>query len=101
MKAKRIQFALSSPVKVQHEMSLLIGNPLCMCVCVCVGGHFKVHCTVNEYVRLATQASAASVYVCVCACVLYFNLVLHKTRRALKCLEIYVSYLSACVSECA
>lgn len=70
MKAKRIQFALSSPVKVQHEMSLLIGNPLCMCVCVCVwrGGHFKVHCTVNEYVRLATQASAASVYVCVCVC---------------------------------
>lgn len=30
MEAKRIQFALSSPVKVQREMSLLIGNPLCM-----------------------------------------------------------------------
>lgn len=30
-------------------------------------------------------------------CVLYFNLVLHKARRALKCLEIYGSYLSASV----
>lgn len=65
MEAKRIQFALSSPVRVQRKMSLLIGNPLCMCVCVWGECQFKVHCTVNEYVRLATQASAASVSVCV------------------------------------